>query len=266
MAVFHGQFFANSLKKNVPVCTLIPEPTTQNPVDLNHHNPITHTLYLLHGYTGSSTSWLYNTRIHELSNKFGIAIVMPSGENSFYLDLVDRDEMYGEFIGHELPQFIERTFSIPNVREQRLIGGLSMGGFGAMRNGLKYHEMFSGIIAMSSAFIIERIAKMEPGDKDGIASYGYYASTFGNLKQVQTTDNSPAYLVETMAQSKIPFPKIFMACGREDFLIEENRWFHQQLVNHKIHHEYVESSGEHDWKFWDRFIEIALNYMIIESS
>ena len=44
------------------------------------------TLYLLHGFSGNTTDWLYGSRIQELAMQYNLAVVLPSGENSFYLN------------------------------------------------------------------------------------------------------------------------------------------------------------------------------------
>ena len=111
------------------------------------------TLYLLHGIIGNCTDWLYGTRIQRYAEERDLAVVMPSGDNGMYLDqAVDK---YGQYIGQELVQFTRRTFPLSHKREDTFIGGLSMGGFGAMRNGLKYHDTFGAIISLSGAFVLD---------------------------------------------------------------------------------------------------------------
>lgn len=101
------------------------------------------TLYLLHGYTGDETDYLANTCIRELSKKYGIAVIMPDGDNSFYLDHPAEKRYFGKYIGEELVEYTRRLFHLSDKREDTYIGGLSMGGYGAMRNGLKYAHTFS---------------------------------------------------------------------------------------------------------------------------
>ena len=50
-------------------------------------------------------------------------------------------------------------------------------------------------------------------------------------------------------------PKIYMACGTEDFLIEQNRDYHNFLEAQKVDVTYVEGPGAHTWDFWDTYIE-----------
>ena len=96
------------------------------------------TLYLLHGYTGNQVDWLYRSDIEKWAMQHGYAVIMPSGGNSFYLDNETTGERYGVFIGEELVEVTRKMFPLSHKREDTVIAGLSMGGYGAIRNGLRY--------------------------------------------------------------------------------------------------------------------------------
>lgn len=60
---------------------------------------------------------------------------MPSGENRFYLDDEKSGELYGEFIGQGACRVHKKSgFRFPTSSEDTFIAGLSMGGYGAIRN------------------------------------------------------------------------------------------------------------------------------------
>lgn len=259
MAVIQAQFYSQKLRSMVPFSALLPvdaieipgEPPVEKPERMK-------TLYLLHGYSGNHMDWLYGSRIQELSLKYGVAVIMASAGNNFYLDQKEKGEWYGEFIGEELLEISRKIFNLSDRREDTYIGGLSMGGFGAIRNGLKYSDNYKGIIALSSALITHNIADIAPDYKDDIASYDYYRTVFGDLKQLRGSDNDPEALITQLKKSNKKMPDIYMACGTEDFLLEENRHFHQFLKTENVDHVYIESPGVHDWKFWDEYIEKAI--------
>jgi S-formylglutathione hydrolase FrmB len=46
-------------------------------------------------------------------------------------------------------------------------------------------------------------------------------------------------------------PFIYLDCGTEDFLYQNNRDFLDLLVKQKVPHEYRELPGSHNWTFWD---------------
>ncbi|MEK5491765.1 alpha/beta hydrolase-fold protein [Paenibacillus sp. FSL R7-0297] len=217
-------------------------------------------LYLLHGFSGSHSDWMSFSRIRELSDRYQIAVFMPAGENGFYVDDENRDAFYGEYVGRELVEFTRRMFPLSAASEDTWIGGLSMGGYGAIRNGLKYAEQFGRIIALSSALIPYRIAGIPPDYKDGIASYSYYASVFGDLSRLLGSDKDPEQLVLDVKAKGLALPKLYMACGTEDMLLDVNRRFHQFLEGEGAGHHYVEGPGDHNWEYWDKHIEAALEW------
>jgi S-formylglutathione hydrolase FrmB len=141
-----------------------------------------------------------------------------------------------------------------------------MGGYGAIRNGLKYHKTFGYIAALSSAVHI--LEDFENGKNRNIA---YEESCFGNLKEAVTSDKNPRELVkmlleEMKSDTAVKFPKIYMACGTEDGLIDVNRTFRDFFKESGINVTYYEESGKHDWEFWDRYIEKVFNWLPLEDS
>ncbi|THF80317.1 alpha/beta hydrolase [Cohnella fermenti] len=264
MAILNIQFYSQCLKRQVPLTALIP---LDSPFRLAGDEPEARplkSLYLLHGYSGTHTDWTDFSRIRELADRYGIAVFMPAGENHFYLDDEDRGALYGEYLGRELIDFTRRMFPLSASREDTWIGGLSMGGYGAIRNGYRYADRFGRIVALSSALIPYKIANIEPGFKDGIADYGYYRSVFGDLSRLLGSDKDPEALVRRLKESGTPLPALYMACGTEDFLLDVNRRFHEFLEREKVEHDYRESSGVHDWSFWNRTIADGLTWALGE--
>ena len=139
-----------------------------------------------------------------------------------------------------------------------------MGGYGAIRNGLKYNKTFSRIIALSSALITYNIAYIPVDYKNDIADYKYYVRVFGDVNKIIGSDKDPEALILGMKQEKKQIPEIFMACGTEDFLLEENRKFHKFLELEKVEHKYFEGPGTHDWKFWNEYIEKGIEWAVYD--
>ena len=109
------------------------------------------TLFLLHGISGNHADWISETRIRSWAESHGIAVVMPSGYNAFYLDQPEAHNYYGRFVGQELVEVARRMFPLSDRREDTFIGGISMGAYGALRNGLKYCETFPTACSSSRA-------------------------------------------------------------------------------------------------------------------
>ncbi|GKU23460.1 alpha/beta hydrolase [Clostridium folliculivorans] len=258
MAFSQVNFYSKSLRKIVTFNAIVPIDTIEIPGMKEVKKGSMKSLYILSGYSGNYTDWICGSRIQELALKHNIAVFMPSGENSFYLDDTDKGELYGEFVGSELVEFTRKLFQLSEKREDTFIGGLSMGGYGAIRNGLKYYDNFSRIIALSSALIIHNVAGIPEDFKDPIADYKYYTRVFGDLNQLLGSDKDPEALISKLKQEDKPIPDIYMACGKEDFLINENRSYHEFLVSEEVEHTYVEGQGIHDWNFWNEYIEKSI--------
>lgn len=216
------------------------------------------TLYLLHGFSGNTTDWLYGSRIQELAMQYNLAVVLPSGENSFYLNGKGTGRAYETFVGVELPDYCTKTFGFSDKPEDNFIGGLSMGGFGAIHTALKYPKRFGKMFGLSPAMIQYDIAGMKPGEKNEIADYDYYLQVFGNLEHLDTSENNPDYLIREKKKRGEKIQPVFMACGTEDFILKNNRVFRDFLNSQNVDLTYYESEGIHDWKFWNQYLEPAI--------
>ena len=261
MATFQIDFFSNSLNRIAPLTVILPieKPNLQG-IELPDRADPFKTIYLLHGYSGSNNDWLNGTRIESLARVFGVAVVMPAGENSFYLDDEIRAQFYEKLICEEIVGFTRKVFPLSAKREDTTIAGLSMGGYGAMRNGLKHSDVFGNIFAFSSALITDKLEEMKPEDKNLMAPYSYYRHVFGDLSKAKGSDIDPKALALDIVENNKKRPKIFMACGSEDFLIEPNRDLHKYFGTIGFDHEYRESPGIHNWAFWDEYIEKAMEW------
>jgi len=216
------------------------------------------TIYLLHGYSGNRMDWLLRTRIEEWAYQRGYAVIMPDGGNRFYLDNETTGEFCGAFIGEELIEITRKMFPLSDKREDTIIGGLSMGGYGAVRNGLKYSDTFGAIIALSSALITDQIVNMKPEDPNPIAPFSYYEHTFGKLDKLLGSDKDPKHLAKNIGANA---PKIFLACGTEDFLYEQNKDYHEFLSKIGYAHEWMAESGVHDFDFWNKSLQVGLDWL-----
>ena len=86
--------------------------------------------------------------------------------------------------------------------------------------------------------------------------------TFGEPSKVLDSKNNPETLVKNLKAEGKAIPRLFMACGTEDFLLNQNREFHQFLVDQKVPVKYVEDTGAHDWPFWNKMIEPAIRWAL----
>ncbi|MEK0316123.1 alpha/beta hydrolase [Cohnella sp. 56] len=257
MALVQVSHYSKCMKREVTFSAVLPAVNAEDDENSSSTRPM-RSLYLLHGYGGNHMDWIRSSRIHELADRYRIAVFMPSGENRFFLDDEEKEEMLGEYTGKELVMFTRRMFPLSREREDTWIGGLSMGGYGAIRNGLKYAERFGRIIALSSALLPYSIANIRPDYHNGIAGYAYYRNVFGDLDRLLGSDKDPEALIALLKAENLEIPNIYMACGTEDFLLESNRRFHRFLEQENVEHTYDEGPGDHNWDFWNATIRDAL--------
>jgi len=195
-----------------------------------------------------------------------VARVLPSGENHFYLDDLEMEELFSQWIVEELPERVSALFGIPREPKRWYLGGYSMGGYGAIRNGLAFPDRFGGIVALSSALITRGIATMQPGDRTPYAGYGYYRRVFGDLETLLGSDRDPEALVARLAEGGGTIPRIFLACGTEDFLVADHRVFQGCLQRFGVPHLAIEAPGGHDFTFWNAQLARAVEWMFEEEA
>lgn len=261
MSVFKITYLSEALCRAVDLNVIIPFEAPGQPQLLPLKPEKFKTLYLLHGFGGNQNDWLDYTRIRDIAEQNNMAVVLPAGENSFYVDTGIFAAQYGTFFGKELVEYTRKAFPLSDKREDTFIGGFSMGGFGAMRLGCQYHENFSKVFTFSAAFIIDNIAGQKPGYQDLIGNYDYYVRTFGDLDKVKDSDKDPLWCLD-QAIAAGQAPELYIACGVDDFLIAENRAMKQELDKRDVKFQYHESEGTHDWAFWNKNIEPAVKWVL----
>ena len=208
------------------------------------------TLYLLHGFSGNQNDWLLNSRINEWATARNLAVIMPDGANDFYVDRPENGEFPGAQVGEELVEVTRKLFPLSPRKEDTAVGGLSMGGYGALRLGLRYPETFGWICAMSSALIMDEVSKMTPGHGNAVAPYGFYRTVFGEPSALMGSDKDPRALAAA-AVKLAEKPKLFLAIGTEDPLYQFNLSMHDYLNEIGYDHVWYTHEGQHNFDFWN---------------
>lgn len=261
MAVIQMTFFSQKLMRTVPAVVILPADKWNDKGETAEEGKLYSTLYLLHGVFGSCTDWLYNTRIQQYAEEHDLAVVMPSGENAFYVDQEKMHNLYGEYIGEELINITRRMFPLSQKREDTYIGGLSMGGYGALRNGLKYRNTFGAILVLSAALVTDDAPKRTNDSGLFIESRDYAEAVWGDLAALSDSDMNPKILVRQAKEEGGNLPDIYMACGEEDSLLTVNKEMADFLRGNGLNVRFETGPGGHDWKFWDARIGEAVGWL-----
>lgn len=256
MAFLEINFRSHALGMNVPVNVVLPE-LPSNAEQGGAPSGTYKTLYLLHGLSGNHMDWMRRTSIERYATEHRIAVVMPEVARTWYTDTA-YDAKYFTYITQELPMVCRSYFKgMTDRREDNLIAGLSMGGYGALKAALTYPEQYCGCASLSGALDITR--------KGRNYNLNEWRSIFGfdmeSALELEGTKHDIFSLVEKVAQSGVRLPRMFLWCGTEDTLITANRNYHALLTKLNVNHQYEESPGNHNWKCWDEHIQDALRYL-----
>jgi putative tributyrin esterase len=209
-------------------------------------------LLLLHGVYGCQWNWWLNadlntTAMDMLANETTVPmmIAMPSdglrGDGSGYVPHAHAD--YERWIVDDIPRCLRELF--PQLHPDKfLLAGLSMGGYGALRLGMKYAPQVQGISAHSAITKVSQLSQFIP----------FRAEEFLYAGDVDTD-------LRTWAKvNHDKLPPIRFDCGTEDPLMDANRALHATLTEMRVPHIYEEFPGGHDWQYWTQQVRRTLAF------
>ena len=252
MALFHISMRSDSLGMSTNLYVILPSDTSSVPED---GYPV---LYLLHGLSDDHTKWLRATRIEEYALRYNLCVVMPEVQCSFYTNMKN-GLFYDDYITKDLPAFIEKTFPVTKKREKTFIAGLSMGGFGAVKTGLREHQKFAACAGLSA--VTHPFEQLENADEGRMR---LARSILGDDSKLAERDDP--YTLASL-QTLLPESdrtRLYLAIGTEDFLYDDNRRFRAHLDRLGLSYVYEEGPGSHNWDFWDEYIQHALRFFFEE--
>ena len=246
MALFQTGYYSAALGKQASFNAVFPD----NLIAGNKKFPV---MYLLHGLSDDHSIWLRRSCIERYAAEYGVAVIMPDGGRSFYTDMKHGGK-YFQAVAEEIPSFAERMFPISTRREDTFIAGLSMGGYGALKTALRYPERFA------AAGIMSAVTDIAGKFSSGVFDLNMWQDIFGSASDV-APDGNDLFVLAEKAAALPQYPKIIQFCGKDDFLLEDNRKLNSTLENlHWKDYVYRETPGAHTWAFWDRHIQDILKF------
>lgn len=240
MAFAAINYFSQSLQKASTVNVVFPEDAGERPWAV---------FYLLHGLSDDQTIWMRRTSIERYVAGLPLMVVMPDGGRGWYTNAKE-GYAYEDDLIRDVVSLIDRTFPTRAERAGRAIGGLSMGGYGAVKNGLKHHEMFASINSHSGAVGFLR----DPSRGRQLSPE--FVRIFG--EQPGGGPEDPFAIIEQIDHGRVPAMRL--DCGTDDFLLDQNRSFHEHLESLHVPHEYEEFPGGHSWDYWDKHVQEAIAF------
>jgi putative tributyrin esterase len=252
-------FFSDSLSLSTSMTVLLPQRTTtqigMTGATTDGPPPV---LYLLHGLSDDDTIWLRRTSIERYVAPLGLAVVMPQVHRSFYTD-----EHYGgaywTFLSEELPHLVGSWFAVSQRREDTFVAGLSMGGYGALKWALREPGRFAAAASLSGAVDVAglRTDRIRPEDPR------LFDRVFGDRGAAGGPDDL-LWLLDQADPSALP--GLYLCCGTEDALIDDNRAFADRASRAGIGITSDFGPGAHDWAYWDTTIQDVLAWLPLRAS
>jgi S-formylglutathione hydrolase FrmB len=223
-------------------------------------------LYFLHGL-GSNSEILINSGgmdlINDLwsQNKIGeFLIVTPDAGRSFYINSRDGKVRYEDFFIHEFIPYIEKQYRVRSDREHRGVSGVSMGGFGALRFGFRYPQLFGSVSAHSAA-LLATLPTGSTTDYQGAILNRILGSAFGSPPDAAYwKQNNPFTIVQNGVRAT--GLKIYFDCGTEDdYGFDAGaKSFHDLLDSRHIPNEFHLYPGGHDWNYVAEHFPASLGF------
>lgn len=190
-------------------------------------------LYLFHGAGDNDATWTTLGHAHFIADNLlaqrkarPMIIVMTDGHAStanptrVSTNMIARNvEAFRDDLLKDVMPLIESTYRVKANRDNRAIIGLSMGGGQSLSIGLKHRDLFAWV--------------------GGMSSY---------LPKAETV------IAETFPESKSNLKLLWIACGKDDRLIEGARQLSAALKEKNIPHDFKETAGNHSWPVWRRYL------------
>ncbi|GGK34074.1 endo-1,4-beta-xylanase [Yeosuana aromativorans] len=207
---------------------------------------------LLHGVYASHWAWTRHMDVHNrLANQISkgllppMVLVMPSdglwSSGSAYLPHSGKD--FEKWIAVDVLEAVLTKIPQVNEESKKFISGLSMGGYGALRIGIKYGDVFNAFSGHSSITNLDQMSLFVEDDLG-----------------VFNPESKDEYILNYIIENKGILSPFRFDCGTEDILIEHNRMLHNQLESIKVPHIYEEFEGGHTSSYWQEHIMSSLQF------
>ena len=241
--------FSPSMGREIKAVVVLPPEYTK------HSDKKYPVLYAFHGYDAPYTTWSDMSPLRKaLATKPILVVSFDADRGSWYLDspniqmnylrppatnAVPAKSLFTTFFFDEFIPAVDQRYRI-NSR-QRMLTGFSMGGFGALHYLLTKPDQFISVSSLSGAF-----PSLDAPNWPKLENY--FQPLLGTF-----AENRDRYRVVDLCGrmatiSKLP--PVYLHCGTEDSLLEQNRNMQRFLKKQDVACEYLETAGKHNWPFW----------------
>jgi enterochelin esterase-like enzyme len=203
-------------------------------------------LYMLHGGSGDRDEWPAYGLIDAVDRLIAsreirpMIVVLPQGDYGYWVNHVDNGRRWGDYISQDLIKHIDSTYRTLPDRDHRAVGGLSMGGYGALQLALTATDVFHGVGAHSPALF--------PDDGS--------LPVLGSGEEFAQRD--PVMLAESA--EGLDRLDILLDIGEEDHFVERAMDLHDVLERRGIEHRWLLQPGGHEGIYWERHLLLYLRF------
>ena len=246
------QFKSELIGQVLPYNALLPVGYAES----NKRYPV---LYLLHGLFGRYDDWVTRTNLAQYAKNYDVIIITPEGHDSWYTDSAGTPtDKYESYFINELIPDVDARFRTIKDRRARGVAGLSMGGFGALKYGLKHPEQFAFAASLSGALDPATRTDDNPGFAWDILRPSINV-VFGPRSSQTRITNDLHQIARGLSASQIAsLPYLYFDCGLDDGFLATNRELADILLSKKIPHQFRQLPGGHTWGYWDQQVREIL--------
>jgi S-formylglutathione hydrolase FrmB len=242
-------------------------------------------VYLLHGHTGNYTSWLTYAQLPlQLVTQYNCIIILPDGGNSWYVNWTGhtdrKPQRWEDMLVKDLLPLVAKRYRSKTDRQHRAIGGLSMGGFGALSVGLRHPDLFGFVFSSAGAINFCQNIKREMArdtldwnspelwsDGDRVINVPGFSTqrerTPAGLvfKTPADADQFDPYLLLEKLDAKT-LPYLHLDCGLKDDFLTDAQQFGELIRKKSPRYSFLQMPGAHEVPYWQQ--AIAHTFLIMQ--
>lgn len=248
--ILRGNYFSQYLEMETNLTIVTPDKLSDHPYKV---------VYLLHGLCGRSGDWVDYTLLPNYAKEYPAIFIMPEVARSFYSDM-KHGLNYFSYITEELPLASSSILNVSQRREDTAIIGASMGGYGALKCALSKPEQYSFCGAFSSpCLMLKEHLEYSEGAKRFEELFGEqlfkdFQAIFGDAIEWNPKED----VVDLAKNLRIVKPQLYLACGTEDYLYNDNKKYQDILQDLGYNSIFEDWKGNHEWSFFNEALKRAL--------
>jgi enterochelin esterase-like enzyme len=204
-------------------------------------------LYMLHGAGGSKDEWPAYGLIGDVDRSIvskdinPLIVVLPQGDIGYWVNWADGGPRWGDYVTRDLRRQVDATYRTLPDASHRAIGGLSMGGSGALQLAFNHPDIF-GVVGAHSPSL-----HLDDGTFNTIYGTG---ADFAQREPIDLASTAP----------DLDDLKIWIDVGEDDPWLERDQMLHERLVERGIAHNWSVLPGGHDGDYWINNLPVYLHF------